>query len=511
MSWSHTASNLANLDEPKTDVRSEDDQSLPMISHLRECSLEGGHRMNGDTVLLLDLDPTRNLGARLQEILAPALTEEVHFQCVSVDSHDVDLRDAEVRKVLARVIPNLVFLVLPALASDGPPESAGSLFQLLSVPAIVAMECGAPREMFTLLELGATDFISPPFNPVNILPRMWRLLDQAHRSEDFKNSLKRKLGLRQLIGNNPAFLAEVNRIPLVAKTDVTVLMLGETGTGKELFARAIHYLGPRAAKPFVPVNCGAIPADLVENELFGHERGAYTGASSSKAGLVAEAQGGTLFLDEIDCLPLLAQVKLLRFIQEKEYRPLGSTRTQRADLRIVASSNSDLHRAIKDGRMRRDLYYRLNIIPFTLPALRNRREDIPLLAQQFLSKYAADLDKSFSGFAPEAVRALMAYGWPGNVRELEHVVERAVVLSEGPVVLGSDIILEFEGGSPECSFREAKNRVIDQFEKAYIGTQLLTHGGNITRAAEASGKNRRAFFELMRKHNIDGQSFKAHH
>lgn len=465
--------------------------------------------MNPDTILLLDFDPTGSLGARVEEILAPALTDEVKFLRISIGASDVDLRDARVRSIVARVNPNLVFFVLPPAASDGCRESAGSLFQLLSVPAIVVMERGEPREVLTLLELGATDFISPPFNPLNILPRMWRLLNQSNRRQDLTDSLKQKLGLKQLVGESPNFLVEMSRIPLVAKTDVTVLMLGETGTGKELFARAIHYLGPRAAKPFVPVNCGAIPADLVENELFGHERGAYTGASDSKAGLVTEAEGGTLFLDEIDCLPLMAQVKLLRFIQEKEYRRLGSARTHRADLRIVAASNSDLRSAIKDGRMRQDLYYRLNVISFMLPPLRDRREDIPLLAQRFLLKYAADLDKRFTGVSPRAMRALMGYEWPGNVRELEHVIERAAVLSDGPVIHSGDILLQPEDSASECSFREAKTRMIDRFEKTYIRDLLLAYGGNITKAAEAASKNRRAFFELMRKHNIDGRSFKA--
>jgi DNA-binding NtrC family response regulator len=468
--------------------------------------------MESDTILLLDFDSANSLSARMQEILAPALSEGLHFHRESVGSYDVELRDAEVRSVLARVNPSLVFLVLP-IAGDGPPESASSLFQLLSMPTIVAMERGEPVEMLSLLELGATDFISPPINPLNILPRMWRLLDQARRRGDFKQSMKQKLGLKHLVGESPAFVAEVNRIPLVAKSDVTILILGETGTGKELFARAIHYLGPRSGKPFVPVNCGAIPADLVENELFGHERGAYTSASSSRTGLVSEAEGGTLFLDEIDCLPLMAQVKLLRFIQEKEYRPLGSAQTHRADLRIVAASNSDLRSAIKDGRMRQDLYYRLNIIPFTLPPLRERREDIPLLTRRFLSKYAADLNKSLTGVSQQAMSALMAYDWPGNVRELEHVIERAAVLVEGPVVRDTDILLQTQQPEAETSpdsFQEAKAKVIDQFEKTYINELLLAHSGNITKAAQAARKNRRAFFELMRKHRIDGRSFKAH-
>lgn len=465
--------------------------------------------MNGDTVLLLDFDAASGLGSRVHQALAPALLDEIHLQYESGDSDGLDSGQAKVQRILSQVNPSLALLALPNAAADGRPRLDGSLFQLLRIPAIVIVERDEPKETLRLLELGATDFISPPFSAPSILPRVWRLLDQARRREDLKHSLRQKLGLKQLIGESPGFVAEVNRIPLVARTDVTVLILGETGTGKEVFARAIHYLGSRAAKPFVPVNCGAIPADLVENELFGHERGAYTSASSSKTGLIAEAEGGTLFLDEIDCLPLMAQVKLLRFIQEKEYRPLGSARTHRADLRIIAASNSDLRDAVRNGRMRQDLYYRLNIIPFTLPPLRDRREDVPLLARRFLSKSSAEADKQFTGFSPEAMRALLAHDWPGNVRELEHVIERAAVLSQGPVVLESDILLQSEVGARECSFREAKARMIDQFEKTYISGLLLTHGGNITRAAEAARKNRRAFFELMRKHHIDGRAFKA--
>ena len=464
--------------------------------------------MRNDRILLLDLDPLRNLGTKVLEVLDPVQADGVRLQreCLALDSK---IAEIEVGNILSRVNPNLVFLALPSLGSDGLPQSVCDLLQSLTVPTIIAMERGEPEEMLRLLELGATDFISPPFSALSVLPRMWRLLDQAHEREDLKHALRQKLGLKQLVGESSVFLAEVNRIPVIARSDVTVLIVGETGTGKELFARAIHYLGPRASKPFVPVNCGAIPAELAENELFGHERGAYTGASSSKAGLVSEANGGTLFLDEIDCLPLMAQVKLLRFIQEKEYRPLGSTRMNRADLRIIAASNTDLRLAIKDGTMRQDLYYRLNVVRFTLPPLRERREDIPLLAQRFLSRYALELDKRFVGLSDKANSVLLAYDWPGNVRELEHVIERAAVLSPGPVVTHRDILLESQVAERECSFQEAKARIIDQFEKTYISGLLAANDGNITKAAQAAGKNRRAFFELMRKHNIQGRSFKA--
>lgn len=468
--------------------------------------------MNGDAVLLLllDLDPASGLGAKLEGILESELDERIQLRRERIDSFEAELRDAEVRDVLFRTNPNLVFLVLPEFAGEKSLDLIGSIFQSISAPVIVAMERGRPEEMLKLLQFGATDFVTPPMTPLNILPRMWRLVAQARRRGDMKDTLRQRLGLKNLVGESSIFLAEVNRIPLVAKTDVTVLILGETGTGKELFARAIHYLGPRAAKPFVPVNCGAIPPELVENELFGHERGAFTNASTCQAGLVSEADGGTLFLDEIDCLPLMAQVKLLRFTQEKEYRQLGSPRTNRADLRIIAASNADLRARVRDGSMRRDLYYRLNIIPFLLPPLRDRRDDIPLLARRFLAKYAADLDRQFAGISPEAMRALLAYDWPGNVRELEHVIERAAVLSQGPIIVEQDIILGSESGNGQSSFRAAKARIIDQFEKSYLSGLLLAHDGNITKAAQAAGKNRRAFFELMRKHNLKGKSFKAH-
>jgi len=274
-------------------------------------------------------------------------------------------------------------------------------------------------------------------NPLRAL----RLREQIRGDETLTQTLKEKLGLRQLVGENPVFLAEVRKIPLVAQYKANILISGETGTGKEVCARAIHYLSPRAQKPFVPVNCGAIPVELVENELFGHERGAFTDASAVQHGLIREAEGGTLFLDEIDCLPLLAQVKLLRFLQERQYRSLGSTKTQQADVRVIAATNIDLEEAVRTGKLRRDLYYRLNTIPLMLPPLRQRREDIPLLARYFLVKYAAEFNTPVAEFSADAIQKLVLYEWPGNVRELEHIVERTVILAERAVVHATDIIL----------------------------------------------------------------------
>jgi two-component system response regulator GlrR len=338
----------------------------------------------------------------------------------------------------------------------------------------------------------------------------WQARKQVSEEEALAHSLKGKVGLRQLVGESPKFRVQIRKIPLVARRNVSVLIAGETGTGKELCARAIHYLSPRAHQPFVPVNCGAIPTDLAENELFGHARGAFTGASAAQHGLIREAEGGSLFLDEIDCLPLLTQVKLLRFLQEKEYKPLGSAKVQQADVRVIAAINMDLEEAVRTGRLRRDLYYRLNVMTLLLPPLRERPEDIPLLAHHFLVKYATEFDNAVTSFSPDVMSLFLQHEWPGNVRELEHVIERAVLLADQPVIDTVNITNPaLETASVHDSFQEAKAKVVAQFEKTYIQGLLIAYHGNITKAAQAAGKNRRAFWQLMQKHGIDAHSFKS--
>jgi DNA-binding NtrC family response regulator len=286
--------------------------------------------------------------------------------------------------------------------------------------------------------------------------------------------------------------------------------LGQSGTGKELFARAIHYLSPRMTHPFVAVSCGAIPVDLLENEMFGHKKGAFTGATTSQLGLISEAEGGTLFLDEIDCLPLLAQSKLLRFLQEGEYKPLGSSKSQHADVRVIAASNIDLEQAVKERKLRQDLYYRLNIARVTLPALCDRRDDIPLLAEHFLAKYAHEFGRSARVLSEAATRKLMFYDWPGNIRELENTIERAVMLTEKKRISDTEIFLpDAAGYIKDESFQEVKARVVTQFERTYINNLMVAYHGNVSQAARAAKKNRRAFWELIRKHNVDVQSFRT--
>lgn len=467
--------------------------------------------MKSARVLLLDLNPGDGLCDPLRQILESSDQPEIDLYQESVAIDSLAFSYSELAKNALRFDPELIFITVSASLLD----VAGAGFQAIrgqlpQIPIIAAAHAVAPDSVLELFRLGASDFITPPLRAIDILPRMWRLLGHTRRLATSVHALKEKLGLRQLVGESPAFVSEVQKFPLVAKSDASVLIFGETGTGKELCARAIHYLSPRANKPFVPINCGAIPIELVENELFGHEREAFTGASSSRLGLIHESDGGTLFLDEIDCLPLLAQVKLSRFLQEKEYRPLGSMKLHRADVRVISATNIDLLEAVRQGKLRQDLYYRLNIVPVSLPPLRERKDDIPVLARNFLAKYAIRFNKAAIDFSSAALQMLMSYEWPGNVRELEHVVERALVFSEDEIIHGSSIVLSNATGTPrEESFQEAKARVVSQFERRYIRELLVAHRGNITKAAQAAHKNRRAFWQLIRKHKIDVTSLKA--
>jgi two-component system, NtrC family, response regulator GlrR len=460
--------------------------------------------MSNAKLLLLNLSLDERLCAGLRAILEPSF--ELLPEVVAAPS-----AAAELQARVAPLKPDVIFILL----SEEMLRRAGEVLRPLAplivrTPSIVVVEKGGPDETFELLRCGAADFITAPLKEVEVLPRVWRLLEQTRRAEALPRGLKQRLGLQNIIGQSPAFLAEIGKVPLVARCDACVLISGETGTGKEIYARAVHYLSPREHKPFIPVNCGAIPVELIENELFGHERGAFTGASATQPGLLQEAEGGTLFLDEIDCLPLLAQIKLLRLIQEKEYRPLGSTKTVYADVRVIGASNVDYEQAVMSGKLRKDLYYRLNVIRLSLPPLRERREDIPLLAHHFLKKYSAELNRPVPKIPAASTEALLAHDWPGNVRELENVIERAVILSDGGNTLNLNINLPGPPAEARTeTFQQAKKKTVSQFERDYIQRLLLAHGGNITAAARAARKNRRAFWELIRKHRIDVSHYKS--
>ena len=463
--------------------------------------------MKPHTALLVASEPNgNNIRTELQAILRPVFRLEVLAQMAPCGDPPLPGLMDNLKRSLQQIDPALMFLTL-FRSLNQTRKLLETIRQILDLPIVLIVESAHPKEIIELLRVGADDFIPLPLQAGNVLPRAWKLV----RDPDMRMRarISPKPAMKRLIGESSALLNQIKKIPKIARCDANVLITGETGTGKELYARAIHYGSSRAGRPFMPVNCGAIPGELVENELFGHERGAFTSAVTLQTGLVEEANGGTLFLDEVDCLPPFAQVKLLRFLQEKEYRPLGSTRMRQANVRVIAASNVNLEEAVGNGRVRQDLFYRLNIIALTLPPLRERVEDIPLLAHHFLEKYSRELNKEVPDFEPDALQLMMAHTWPGNVRELEHAIERVTVLCDGPSIRGSDLILVLPAGVFRQSLQKAKATEIARFEKNYIQGLLRACRGNISKAARLAQKNRRAFWQLIQKYQIDVESFKS--
>ncbi|HEY1960327.1 MAG TPA: sigma-54 dependent transcriptional regulator [Polyangiaceae bacterium] len=372
------------------------------------------------------------------------------------------------------------------------------------------------------VKAGAYDFLTKPFPSNDAVALSVAKAAEHHRLIARAHELEEKLIARErfgeLIGNSRRMQEVYRLIEGVASATSTVLVLGESGTGKELVARAIHQSSPRQGKAFVTVNCAAIPKDLVESELFGHVRGAFTGAQSARAGLFDTANNGTIFLDEVGDLPLAAQVKLLRALQEGEIKRVGADETHIVDVRVVAATNVDLKAKIESGEFRRDLYYRLNVIAMHLPALREREEDVVLLAAHFVRKLAARMGRSPKTLGESALAALRAYSWPGNVRELEHAIEHAFVLSRGDVIEAADLPIErerepaaFSSESPTAisppwnheayalPYPEAKKRVLGDFDLAYVREQLRRASGNVSEAARRSGLDRSNFRRILRR------------
>ncbi len=324
-------------------------------------------------------------------------------------------------------------------------------------------------------------------------------------------------GCSNLLGQSPPMREACALLEKAADLDITVLVLGETGTGKELASLAIHHHSARRERRFVPVNCGALPGELIESELFGHARGAFTGAATSRPGLFEEAQGGTIFLDEVGELPLAAQVKLNRALQEKEIRRLGDTQPVKVDVRVIAATHRDLREEMKAGRFRADLFYRLNVFPVTLPPLRERTGDVPLLAAHFLEKHARGLRRILGGFEPEALRRLEAYAWPGNVRELENAVERAVAVAAAERIGVAELppeVADAPGGAVDPAalatlpYREAMAGARDRVAREYLVALLAEFSGNVTCAAERAGMKRESLHRLLRNHRLRSDDFK---
>jgi DNA-binding NtrC family response regulator len=382
--------------------------------------------------------------------------------------------------------------------------------------SILALLCASWEKLPDLSSVltNVDDFLSCPFQDAELLLRVNRLLQTKRRTRGSLDITETKgdLYFDSLVGRSQDFLKAVEKVLPLAVSRATVLISGETGTGKELFARAIHYQSPRHGKPFIPVNCGALPDHLFENELFGHVKGAFTDASSAENGLIAEAEGGTLFLDEVDALSQTGQIKLLRFLQDGEYRPVGSARAVIADVRVIAATNANLIARVESKLFRDDLYYRLNFLSLPIPPLRERLEDVVPLTAHFLDRYARQNGHAARVFSCEALEKLMAYSWPGNIRELENIITRSLTFSRAETLEAEDIELPSvhdEVVSRVRSLRDAKCRTVQAFERGYLAKLLAEYQGNVTHAAKAAGKERRTFQRLLRKHNLSRHSFIA--
>jgi len=373
------------------------------------------------------------------------------------------------------------------------------------------------------MKLGAYDFLQKPFDLDLLelsLKKILQTQDLIEENISLRKEVEERYDFHKIVGKNHKIQRVYELITLAAETDTTTLILGETGTGKDLVARAIHYHSPRRKSPLVTVNCCAVPESLLESELFGHEKGSFTGAHTQRIGRFESAHGGTLFLDEIGDLPSVLQGKLLRFLQEKEISRVGGNKTIRLDVRILSATNQDLAELVKQGRFRKDLYYRINVLSIELPPLRERLDDIPFLASHFLRKYGDLFNRCVDKISPEVLNSLYQYTWPGNVRELENVIEKAVLMERGetieklgfPIMSGTNHPFNHADSAlpinTDLPFKELKESLIHKWEIEYLGALLQENKGNISRAAKQARLNYKTFYEKLVKYGFDRKQFK---
>lgn len=411
-------------------------------------------------------------------------------------------------EALARVAAVRPDLVITDLRMDGMDGMA--LFEALhqscpGLPVIILTAHGSIPDAVAATRKGVFGYLTKPFDSKQLLAEVEQALASGRGGGVEVVGNVQRFG--DVLTRNPALQEMLARAQLVASGDASVLISGESGTGKELLARAIHRAGKRGERPFVAINCGAIPENLLESELFGHVRGAFTGASRDKVGLFEAASGGTLFLDEIGDMPMSLQVKLLRVLQERMVRPLGAIKSLPVDVRVISATHRDLPQMIRQGEFREDLYYRLHVVNLRLPSLDSRREDIPLLAQHFLQQMAQKYGKQVNQFAPDAIEILVGMSWPGNIRQLENFVEQLVALSTTPVISAAIVqsLVFGEVSLPATSFEEARRN----FERDYLVQLLKIAAGNVTQAARLAKRNRTDFYKLLERNQIDPAQFKS--
>jgi two-component system response regulator GlrR len=379
------------------------------------------------------------------------------------------------------------------------------------LPVIILTAYGTIERAVEATKKGAYDFLTKPFEAKDLLYRLEKALEVGQLKVEvdrLRHMVKQKYHFENIIASSPKMQHILSQVAQIAATDSTVCLYGESGTGKELMAKAIHLSSPRSKGPYVAINCGAIPEGLLESELFGHLKGAFTGAEGTKKGLLQMADGGTLFMDEIGELSPTLQVKLLRVFQDREFYAVGGVRPIKLDIRLIAATNRDLWKAIQEGKFREDLYYRIHVIPIFLPPLRERIEDVPLLASHFLQHFSREMNKSIQAFSPEVMQRLMLHTWPGNVRELANVIERAVALAAHTVIT-PDYLFLGGGEAPRQTNLMALDDAREEHDRAYLTQVLMETGGNVSRAAAVAGRYRAEFYKLMRKYGINPADFKG--
>ncbi|MCF6159027.1 MAG: sigma-54-dependent Fis family transcriptional regulator [wastewater metagenome] len=442
-----------------------------------------------------------------RKVLSNALTER-GFYVKTAESGEEALD--EIKKQEYHII--LVDMKLPGNI-DGL-ELLQRVKNLYNPSVLIMTAYGGIESAVEAMRRGAFNYITKPFNLDEIILNIDRIIAQQKIIEENKylhSELEKVYGLKRIIGSSREIQKVLNMISRIAFSAATVLITGESGTGKELVARALHFTGNRKDKKFVVINCATLSENLLESELFGHVKGAFTGAIKDKKGLFEEADGGTLFMDEIGDIPKSVQAKILRVLQEGEFIPLGDTTAKKVDVRIIAATNQDLLKGVQEKEFREDLYYRLNVINIAMPPLRERKEDIPLLVKHFIEKYNKKANKHIKGISPEVEKEFYNYNWPGNVRELENVIERAITLTnEDRISVNVVLPLVKKEGNPEVSenelfaqpYKEARRKAIDSFNVKYITNILNKMNGNVTYAARESGIERQYLQRMMKHYHI---------